>query len=285
MKPSSTRKRMKTPICLLVDNGSLRPEAVLSLRKIAHQLGSECSHEVIPVGLLHSNKIDKSKLNGVSAETVGTFLSSKKAHDESNLLVLPFFLGPSLGVTEFLVEKLVIWKKEKGGRSFQILTCLHSYDDMKLAEALTSETIRVIEDEGLDCPHIAMVDHGTPIIEVNRVREDIGKSLEEMIGAKVSGFATCSMERRDGDEYNFNEPLLEAVLDEWGNAGVREIVVSLFFLLSGRHAGKGGDLEDIFDKAKSKFPGMKISSTQPLGGNPLIYKILRDKLVKFDGST
>jgi hypothetical protein len=276
---------MKTPICLLVDNGSLRPGAVLSLRKIAKQLGSECSYDVIPMGLLHSNKIDKSMLNGKSGETIGTFLSSEKAQDQSNLLILPFFLGPSLGVTDFLVEKLNIWKNEKSGRSFHVLTCLHSYNDMKLAVALSNETIRVIEDEGLDCPHLALVDHGTPIIKVNQVREDVGKSLEEMMGAKVSDFTTCSMERREGDEYKFNEPLLESVLDEWGNAGVKEIVVSLLFLLSGRHAGKGGDIENIFEKAKCKFPGMKIASTRPLGENSIIYKILKDKLVKFGCST
>ena len=283
MKPSSTRKRMKTPICLLVDNGSLRPEAVLNLRNIAQQLESECSHDVIPLGLLHSNKIDKSMLNGVSGETIGTFLSSKKGQKESNLLILPFFLGPSLGVTDFLVKKLEIWKKEKSGRSFEVLSCIHSYEDTKLANALSSETSRVIKENDLDCPHIAVVDHGTPIIEVNRVREDVGRSLEKMIGAKASGFTTCSMERRKGAEYNFNEPLIEAVLDDWGNAGVREVVVSLLFLLAGRHAGKGGDLENIFEKAKSKFPGMRITSTQPLGGNSIIYELLKDKLLQFYG--
>ena len=284
MNPSSTRKRMKTPICLLVDNGSLRPEAILNLRNIAQQLGADCSHEVIPVGLLHSNKIDKSMLNGVRGETLGTFLSSKKGQDELSLLILPFFLGPSLGVTDYLVKKLEIWKKERVGRSFKVLSCIHSYDDTKLADALISETNRVIKNEGIDSPHIAMVDHGTPIIEVNMVREDVGKSLEKMIGTKASGFATCSMERRKGDEYDFNEPLIEAVLDDWGNSGVREIVVSLLFLLAGRHAGKGGDLDNIFNKAKSKFHGMRITPTRPLGQNPLIYELLKDKLLEFYGS-
>ena len=275
---------MKTPICLLVDNGSLRPQAVLNLRNIAQQLESECLHDVIPLGLLHSNKIDKSMLDGESGETIGTFLSSKKGQKISSLVILPFFIGPSLGVTDFLVKKLEIWEKEKSGRSFEVLTCIHSYEDTKLAAALTNETNRVITEKGLDRPCIALVDHGTPIIEVNRVREDVGRSLVEMIGAKASGFATCSMERRKGGEYDFNEPLIEKVLDDWGNAGVQEIVVSLLFLLTGRHAGKGGDLENIFDKAKSKFPGMRITPTRPLGENSIIYELLKDKLLQFYSS-
>ena len=66
---------MNLPICLLVDNGSLRPEAIFSLRRVAQKLSLETSFKVIPLGLLHSNKVDPALLDGVSGETIGTFLS------------------------------------------------------------------------------------------------------------------------------------------------------------------------------------------------------------------
>ena len=45
---------------------------------------------------------------------------------------------------------------------------------------------------------VAMVDHGTPIIAVNMVREKVGKDLKKIINKSTQKFSTCSMERREG---------------------------------------------------------------------------------------
>jgi len=123
---------------------------------------------------------------------------------------------------------------------------------------------------------VAMVDHGTPLPEVNQVREEVGAKVEQFLGKTVSGFATCAMERRPGAEYDFNDPLLEDLLAEWFANGVREVVLSQFFLLPGRHAGPGGDLAQICQPMIDQ--GMKIIRAENLGAHPLIMEILEDRI-------
>jgi hypothetical protein len=269
---------MNLPICLLVDNGSLRPEAIFSLRRIAQRLCISTQFEVLPMGLLHSHKIPKSQLHGTPAETIVTFLTSDRGQSELELLILPLFLGPSRGVTEWLIEKLDKWKESVNGRSYCILDCLHSDNDTRLAMALNLEIKKVSKRDSLLSPRVAMVDHGTPVLEVNRVREEVGKGLVKLLNSEISEFSTCSMERREGDHYSFNEPLLETLLLKWGQEGTSEVIVALFFLLSGRHAGNDGDIAEICEKATAMFPKMKIYQTNPLGEHEIVFAILKERL-------
>ena len=98
-----------------------------------------------------------------------------------------------------------------------------------------------------------MVDHGTPVFEVNQVREKVGIELNSFFLKRDCTFSTCSMERREGDEFAFNDPLLEQVLAKWGRLGVEQVVLAMFFLLPGRHAGKNGDLVEICNDAEKNF--------------------------------
>ena len=273
---------MKLPICLLVDNGSLRPEAIFSLRRVAQKLSIETEFEVLPVGLLHSNKIKVSDLDDIKAETIGTFLTSPRGKNEKSLLILPLFLGPSRGITEWLVSRLEEWRREEADRSYQVLDCLHVDGDYRLAMALAGGINNLIDREDLSNPRVAMVDHGTPIAEVNRVREQVGANLRKLQNYSESEFSTCSMERREGDQYSFNEPLLEGLLLKCGQEGSRDVVVALFFLLSGRHAGEGGDLAKICENASSLFPQMKIYQTNPMAEHDIVFSILKEKLEIFN---
>ena len=74
-----------------------------------------------------------------------------------------------------------------------------------------------------------MVDHGTPLLKVNQVREGVGKQMKNILGVKLAEFSTCAMERRLGSQYDFNEPLLEKLLQKWMNEKISEVVVSQFF--------------------------------------------------------
>ena len=123
-----------------------------------------------------------------------------------------------------------------------------------------------------------MVDHGTPVFEVNQVREKVGVELNSFFLERDYTFSTCSMERREGDQFAFNDPLLEQVLTKWGRLGVEQVVLAIFFLLPGRHAGKNGDLVEICNDAEKKFPQMKIFQTSPLGEEKTIFKILMERL-------
>ena len=189
---------MNLPICLLVDNGSLRPEAIFSLRRVAKKLSAETSFEVIPLGLLHSNKIDPALLDGEIGQTIGTFLSSDRPDQNEELIVLPFFFGPSRGITEWLIEKLEEWQLKNSTRSYRVLDPLYKENEIQLAQALQQEVKSVGKEQKLGRVHVALVDHGTPVPEVNKVREDVGEALRVLMGNEVEDFSTCSMNAGKG---------------------------------------------------------------------------------------
>ena len=56
------KNKNQRPVCVLVDNGSLKPEPTLHLRGLASDLEDELSVPVHPVSLLHSSKVDSSLL-------------------------------------------------------------------------------------------------------------------------------------------------------------------------------------------------------------------------------
>ena len=63
--------------------------------------------------------------------------------------------------------------------------------------------------------------------------------MKERLKGTVKGFATCCMERREGSEYDFNDPLLESLIKELEEKKIKKLVLAQLFLSPGRHAGKG----------------------------------------------
>ena len=84
------------------------------------------------------------------------------------------------------------------------------------------------------------------------------------------------MERRAGAEYDFNEPLLEKLLEqeEW-NRG--EVIVALQFLLPGRHAGPGGDVAKICLRAGQLHARLRTRLTPLVAEHALLLAILADR--------
>tara|TARA_B100001115_G_scaffold184408_1_gene186733 strand:+ start:8308 stop:9258 length:951 start_codon:yes stop_codon:yes gene_type:complete len=237
-------KSLESTIYLLVDNGSLEASATLNLRSVARIAGLLAGLEIHPVSLLHSSSVDPSLLDGEKAQVMQEFLSGDLGQSARKLQILPFFFGPSRALSEWLPEKLKIWRQGKQGREFCILDPLHRSGDDRLSIALAELCLESIRGNDLKDPFLALVDHGTPVREVHEVREEIGGLLKERMSGRISGFSTCSMERRAGAEYDFNEPLLENLLKE-KKSGCHEMLVAQLFLSPGRHAGEGGDLEQI----------------------------------------
>lgn len=267
---------MKDIKYFLVDNGSLNPNSIFNLRNVAKALGERVGLSIRPVGLMHSHKIDPVRLNNEAAETFESLLLSEESKGWQGLVVIPMFFGPSLAVTDWLPKKLDAWQKEEAKRSFVILPCLYQHGDTRIAQALVSNTLKSITKSGMNQPFVALVDHGTPLRAVNQIREEIGSQLEELLKPEISGFSTCSMERREGEKYDFNDPLLAPLLDELSKKGEKEVVLAQLFLSPGRHAGKGGDLEEIC----SSFQG-RLTRTELLGTHPAIIEILEDRILSF----
>ena len=276
-------KSLKRSIYLLADNGSLEARSTLNLRKAAQLAVESTGAEVQPVSLLHSSKVDPQSLGGVKAETMEDFLSGPIAQSSDDLRILPFFFGPSRALTEWLPEKLEQWKSERDGRSFRVLDCLHQPGDTRLAIALEDLCLQSIEKNELKKPFLALVDHGTPVFDVHRVREEVGEELKDRIADRISGFSTCSMERRAGVEYDFNEPLLENLLSE-KNGEFEEMLVAQLFLSPGRHAGEGGDLDRICSSFADSSPSHRLIRTDLLGGHPLVIEILCQRIIQDEAS-
>ena len=260
----------------LIDNGSLRAGSVLQMREIAQNLSARTGHSVRPFGLMHSHKVAPSELGGLPGQSMQEFLASERADEVDEIRALPFFLGPSLAITDWLPENLGLWKEKTDSRKFRILPPLYQSGDDRLAQAMSELCQQAMKNAGFHNPHVAMVDHGTPLPEVNQVREEVGAKVEQFLGKTVSGFSTCAMERRPGAEYDFNDPLLEDLLKGWFADEVREVVLSQFFLLPGRHAGPGGDLAQICQPFIDQ--GMKIFRTENLGAHSLVQEILLDRV-------
>ena len=73
--------------------------------------------------------------------------------------------------------------------------------------------------------------------------------------------------------------MLEDWLKAQTEASANEIIVIQLFFLPGRHAGPGGDIEQICVKALTENPNTRIVATALVSEHPLILEILRDRLI------
>jgi sirohydrochlorin ferrochelatase len=274
--------KMMQPICMLLDNGSLRPQPTLRLRSIAEKLSLASGVRVEPVSILHSDRVSPIKLNGESAQVAAAFIDKAIAAGQRRFVCLPLFIGPSLALTEYLP---MLFEQRRGNcpdLCYSIAAPLAGEDpeaiDARMVAALVERVDAVMQVNRWQHPAVALVDHGTPVAAVNRVRESMAKALAEHFcrrGMAVKGFA---MERKPGAAYAFNEPMLEAIRSV---AGFEKgpIVVAMFFLLEGRHAGAEGDVAGICADVCARYPDAgPIAMTDLLGSSDWLVPLLLDRL-------
>lgn len=266
---------------LLIDNGSYRPEATLNLRRLADEMTASTGHEFDAVSLLHSSKIDASKLGGTTAETFEPFLRSHHQSSCSSFVVVPLFFGPSAAAYEFLPQRVEIVRNELDWQSLEVRVAPPLVDssdatDDRVAKILADSVRSQISLNSLDKPAVALCDHGAPRIGVTEVRNFLATQLATELGDTVATVQPASMERRPDPAYAFNEPLLENLLltPEFS----RQVVVSMLFFQPGRHAGPQGDVSQICAAAKSKAPNQVSHMTELVGTHPGLIPILTDRL-------
>jgi sirohydrochlorin ferrochelatase len=280
----------------LVDNGSLRAESVLNLRRVARDLGAATGLEILPASLLHSSKVPAEELDGEPAVNLERRirLSLEKGEDRE-FTIIPFFFGPTGAVTDYLPERLAYRRRKHG--DFKVWRTgflgdegqgtrdkgLGTRDEGQVSVArdlvgILAERIREsIKGERLLRPRVALVDHGSPKPEVTALRDVMAEALQVSLGDAVADVAASSMERREGEEYDFNEPLLERLLDRPGwDSG--DVVVSMMFLSPGRHAGPGGDIDRICKAAEARHPGLRTYMTGLVGDHPGMVPLLKRRL-------
>jgi len=246
---------------LLVDNGSYEPAATLALRGLAEQVGKHIGQEVRPVSTMHSAKIDPALLGGVPAVIFEAAVQQAKADGIEELVVIPLFIGPSRAITEYLPK--VFADAQPGAMRLSIR-------DPLFGPELVDMLIDNLKSTGWTKGHgtVLLCDHGSPIPEVTRCRNFFAVSLRAKLGLKEDELIACSMERREGAEYDFNEPLLEhALQDAQGDA-----VILMLFLLPGRHAGAEGDVATIANEHAPADLRWKLSPL--LGTHPALPVLL-----------
>lgn len=279
-KKRAVQRRRSTPgtCVLLVDNGSLQPAATRQLRKLAAALGKRLGRKVEGVSLLHSNKVPAKKLGGRKAEILKYAVLRRLHRGAREFVIVPLFFGRSRALTTFIPELIERWRQHSAELTMRVAAPLAAVGDGRLARILEEE-VRAKLSPGLlrgEKARVALVDHGSPVRAVTHVRNRVAQELRRRLGRAVAGVAASSMERRPGAAYAFNEPLLETLLGTppW-NSG--PVIVAQLFLLPGRHAGPGGDVERICRHAREKSPGLRTVRTRLLGSNPALVRILAER--------
>jgi sirohydrochlorin ferrochelatase len=267
---------------MLMDNGSLRPQPTLRLRAIAEKVSQAAGLKVAPVSILHSDRVHPSKLNDERAQVAASFIDHALAAGERNFICLPLFLGPSLALTEYLPMLFEERRARYPDLHFTVAAPLAGEDperlDPRLAEALAERVESVMHTRKWQRPAVALVDHGTPVLEVNRIRELAARALADCLGDKVTAVMGCAMERKPDDAFAFNEPMLENIR---GVKGFERgpIIVAMFFLLEGRHAGPEGDVGGICAEVEKCSPAAgPMQMTDLLASTDWLVPVLVDRL-------
>ncbi len=262
----------------LIDNGSLRPESTRNLRRVASRLGLRLDRKVWPVSLLHSNKVPPGDLDSAVAEVVEPALRERAERSLTDFLLIPFFFGPSRAITDYLPRRLARLKRTFPELSVKVappLVDLSVGNDPRIASIL-GQGVTKMWPAGRKSA-VVVVDHGSPVPEVTAVRNFVAGQMSVLLNDRVGRIAAASMERRPGDRYRFNEPLLETLLDHPGfNSG--PVVVSMMFLSPGRHAGPNGDVARICAEAEKRNPGLRTMMTPLAGENDGILDVLCDRV-------
>ncbi|NIP92581.1 MAG: cobalamin biosynthesis protein CbiX, partial [Akkermansiaceae bacterium] len=164
------------PCTLLVDNGSHRAESTLSLRRIAGELGESLGIPVDPVSLLHSTRVDPAELGGIPAQIFEPFLKARREEGVNSFLVVPFFFGHSAAIYEYLPQRVVELREGWPDLEVRVAPSMVSLDDpadRAVAGILAALVRKKAREENLARPAVTLVDHGTPRIAVNQVRNHL----------------------------------------------------------------------------------------------------------------
>jgi len=146
-----------------------------------------------------------------------------------------------------------------------------------MAGVLADQVRKTARERGWNRPKVVLVDHGSPQAAVAAVRDHLGRQVRAALGDEIQALAVASMERREGEEYAFNEPLLATALRTPPfNHG--EVVVCLQFLSPGRHAGPGGDIATMCAAAEAEQDGLRTQMTKPITGDARLIELLAERL-------
>ena len=267
--------------CFLFDNGSLRAEATLSLRRTAQELSRQLGKTVEAVSLLHSSGVPAEALGGQPARLLETALVDYfTIHPAGDVVLAPLFFGPSAAVTDYVPERVKAVKLKFPGAVVRLappLVSIADQGDLRVATMLADHVRATAHAKNWRSPKVVLVDHGSPQPMVTAVRNHLAVQLRAVLAGEIAALTAASMERRPGAAYAFNEPLLATALRTPPfNEG--EVIVALQFLAPGRHAGPEGDVEQICSAAKNDFTRLNTAMTEPIGQDSRLAELLAERI-------
>ena len=263
---------------VLLDNGSLRANATLNLRRLAGQLANQSKLPVDAVSLQHADKIDAAELGGVPAAVLPQYLATQLAAGYRRFLLLPLFFGLSRALTSLVPSIKDELQSEFGEFQLDLAGVLYPLPagEPMLADILLQNCQATKAEAGLP-RRIVLVDHGSPSPQVTEVRQRLATDLQQRLGPDHV-VEQAVMERRAGRKYDFNGDLLAGWLQAQAEAGESSVLVCLMFLLPGRHAGEGGDIDEICEGVSQHHAGFQVHITPLIGDNECLVDLLHQRL-------
>lgn len=269
---------------VLVDNGSRRADAVLNLNRLARQLSEKSGKTIDAVPLQHADKIPcedfGDALGGKPAVTFPEYVVKALAGGVDELVILPLFFGHSRAISTFIPDTLNGLQNAHGKFSWTLadVLCPLPHGEPKLARLLYENLEMPANSRPGKPDFIILTDHGSPSRKVNDVRVKMAKQLAPYLPEDVP-LLQAAMERRAGPEYDFNGPLLQDLLEKLAcENGAVNVAISMLFISPGRHAGTGGDIAGICERAMQRNPGLAVRISPLVGDNPMLIDILHDRL-------
>ena len=278
---------MKFPdAVVLVDNGSLRPEVVLGLRRLASDLEGALGFPVWAASYAHSNRIDPDALGGCPGLLLSDCLEMLTVKGARWIGVQPLLLASGSAIYRGIRKTVDSFLDRVDGKCrvdvAPALCDASEVRELTIAKIIASrveEVLRSASGESRVEVDVVVVDHGSPFREVAAVRNelavDVGQLLQRGV---VSRVIPASMERRPGDEYAFNDPLLEPLLLSLESRPGYRVVVAMAFLQEGRHADPGGDVAMICERVKVRRPDLRLMRTGLIADHPLMVPLLENRI-------
>ena len=248
---------------------------------LASALQEASGQTIFPVSLQHANHIDPGLVDGRPALTFESFLRDQVHAGKREFLVLPLFFGQSRALTSFIPDIITRLQNELG--PFEVVLadvlCPLPGGEDRLTHILCDNIDVTLRAYGMTNARVILVDHGSPTREVAAVRELLASQMRKLLGSEVPLYEAV-MERRAGSDYDFTGRLLEEVLVELASEADTPVVLSMLFLSPGRHAGAGGDITSIRDKATAAHPSLQVIITPLIGEHPGLVTLLLERLEK-----
>lgn len=269
---------------LLLDNGSKRAGSTLVLRQLATRLSARIGRPVIPVSLQHADSVHADQLNGRPAQLFADVLRRQLASGVRRFDVVPLFFGLSRALTRAIPDQVASLNEAFGDFELRLAQPISSPEiaEPRLVSILETHIAAARDALGASAAHVIVVDHGSPLPQVTAVRTCIAEALRMHLCGDLP-LSEAVMERRPGAAFDFNGPLLaDALAALAAQHPAPAAIVALLFLAPGRHAGPGGDVEQIVQAATAAFPQLRVQLTPLVGEHPLLVDILAERLASLN---